>query len=144
MFIYLLWEREESAGEGRRGREDERDSQAGSAAVCAEPNTRLELTNHEIMTWAKTKSRTLNRLIDLGPPEGFLFKEALQNTPAKAVPLFILPHFPVLSPCEHLPIPGIICLFVYFNCLSPNRHKCFESQNLVWFFHSSSPSALNR
>ena len=38
-------------------------------SVGAEPDAGLELTNREIMTWAKTKSLTLNRLSHLDAPK---------------------------------------------------------------------------
>ena len=37
--------------------------------VTAEPDLRLELINHETMTWAKIKSRTLNGLSHPGAPK---------------------------------------------------------------------------
>ena len=54
---FYFWERETHEHELRRGREREGDteSEAGSRlwTVSTEPNTGLELTNHEIMTWAE-------------------------------------------------------------------------------------------
>ena len=50
----------------RRGAESEEDteSEAGSGlwAVSTEPDSGLDLTNHEIMTWVKIKSWMLNQL----------------------------------------------------------------------------------
>ena len=46
-------------GEGQR---EEKESQAGFMLLAAEPDSGLELTNGEIVTWAKIKSRTLNWL----------------------------------------------------------------------------------
>ena len=60
MFIYLFWETRVSGG--RAEREGDRESQAGSAAVSTEPDVGLKPTNHEIMTWAKTKSQMFNLL----------------------------------------------------------------------------------
>ena len=43
-------------------------------AVSTEPDTRLELLNHEIVTRAKTKSQALNELSHPGAPKlPFLF-----------------------------------------------------------------------
>ena len=53
MFIFERErERERKAWAGEGGRERYRGSEAGSL-LTAEPNAELELTNHEIMTWAK-------------------------------------------------------------------------------------------
>ena len=64
-FLSLFWETErerererERAGDGGGEREGERESQERDR----EPDTGLEPTNHEIMTWAKIKRQTLNRL----------------------------------------------------------------------------------
>ena len=43
-------------------REGGTESQAGSTLDRAEPDVELELTNCETMTWAETKSWTLNQL----------------------------------------------------------------------------------
>ena len=53
MFIHL-----------EREREAERESQAGSllSAQSPEPDVRLEVANHEVMTWSEITSRTLNPL----------------------------------------------------------------------------------
>ena len=60
MFIYFLeTEREDVSGEGAlRGGDTE--SEAGSRlwAVNTEPDAGLELTNHEIMTWAEVRPLT--------------------------------------------------------------------------------------
>ena len=78
-FIYLFWERERAREEEGRKRGEERASQAGSCAVSVEPNGGLELMNYDIMTWAETKSRTLNRLSHPGTPTSalsfFIFAE---------------------------------------------------------------------
>ena len=57
MFIYFFereWETEREWGRDRK-REGATESEAGSRrhAVNTQPNTGLEPTNHEIMTWAK-------------------------------------------------------------------------------------------
>ena len=55
MFIHFLVRESESAsGEGAE-REGDTEFEAGSRlqAVSTEPDTGLELMNHEIMTWAK-------------------------------------------------------------------------------------------
>ena len=44
-FIYLFWARESVVAEGEREGDRERESQAG-------PDAGLDLTNHEIKTWA--------------------------------------------------------------------------------------------
>ena len=80
LFTYLViyWVRE-------RERERERDHGGGEErgrdrtprrclTVRAEPNAGLDLTNREIMTWAKIKSWTLNRLSHPGAPVQWLFK----------------------------------------------------------------------
>ena len=63
-FIYLFWERErerERENRGGAGREGER-IPSRLHTVSTEPNVGLELTNCEIMTLAKIKSRTPNQL----------------------------------------------------------------------------------
>ena len=60
MFIYLF----EKVGEEQRERE--RESQAGSLLSVQSLNTWLTLMNHEIMTWAETKSWTPNQLSHAG------------------------------------------------------------------------------
>ena len=74
-FIYLFSERErEGAREatrvgGRAEREGKREnSKQALCAVHPEPDTGLELRNHEIVTRAEIKSRTLNRLSHPGAP----------------------------------------------------------------------------
>ena len=55
MFIYF-WERQrQSVSTGGAEREGDTESEAGSGlwAVSAEPDTGLEPTNHEIVTWAE-------------------------------------------------------------------------------------------
>ena len=58
MFIYF-WERQGVSGGGSE-REGDAESQAGSRlwAVSTKPNTGLELTDREIMTWAKVGGST--------------------------------------------------------------------------------------
>ena len=71
--VYLfLTERETDKawdGEGQREREGDTESEAGSRlwAVSTEPDTGLELTSCEIMTWGEVK--TLNWLSHPGAPE---------------------------------------------------------------------------
>ena len=56
LFIYLFLERG-----GERGRERERERIPSRLhAVSTEPDIGLDLGNHEIMTWAETRSGTLN------------------------------------------------------------------------------------
>ena len=54
--VYYVWETQTEHEQGR-GRERERETESEAAsrlwAVSTEPNTGLELTDHEIMTWAK-------------------------------------------------------------------------------------------
>ena len=52
-----------------RGKERGREKIPGRLhAVSTEPNVGLDLTNHEIMTRAETKSHMLNQLSHLGAP----------------------------------------------------------------------------
>ena len=62
LFIYFE-RREREQGRGRE-REGERESQVGSVWSAE----RLELTNRETTTWAKTESQMLNRLSHPGTP----------------------------------------------------------------------------
>ena len=60
MFVYF-WERErERTSEGGAERKGDTESKAGSRpwAVSTEPDMGLEITNHEIMTWAKVGHST--------------------------------------------------------------------------------------
>ena len=57
MLIYI-WEREKE--HKRRGRERERESQAGSSLSVQSPTQGLNPGTVGIMTWAETKSQTLN------------------------------------------------------------------------------------
>ena len=59
MFIYFLRERER-VSRGGAEREGDAESEAGSRlwAVGTEPDAGLELTNHEIMTWADVRHST--------------------------------------------------------------------------------------
>ena len=56
--VYLFWE-SVWVGERKRGRER---IPSRLHAASKKPNMGLELTNHEIMIWAKIKSQTLNKL----------------------------------------------------------------------------------
>ena len=68
MFIYFERERARERGRGR-GRERGRErSPVRLHTVSPEPNMALDLTNHEIMTWAETKNWMLNRLSHPGVP----------------------------------------------------------------------------
>ena len=64
MFIHLFLVGRRAEREGGR----EKNSQAGSV-LSADPNVELELTNHEIMTWAEIKSPVLNQLSHQGVPQ---------------------------------------------------------------------------
>ena len=60
MFIYF-WDRvRQSISGGGAEREGDTESEAGSSlwAVSTEPDAGLELTNHEIMTWAEVSHST--------------------------------------------------------------------------------------
>ena len=65
--LFILRERE-GTGEGQREREGEREN--SKQALCCQHRDwhRLDLTNHEIMTWAQIKSQTLNWLSHPGAP----------------------------------------------------------------------------
>ena len=67
-FTYLFWERQRQHEWGGAEREGKRESQAGSALPAQSPTKHLSSQNHEIMTWAETKSWTLNWLSHLGAP----------------------------------------------------------------------------
>ena len=57
--IYLFWERQ-SMSSGGAEREEDTESKAGSRlrAASTEPNTGLELRNHEVMTWPEVRCLT--------------------------------------------------------------------------------------
>ena len=59
VFIYLFWERESGGGEEKEG---EKRILSRLCDVSAEPEVGLKLTYHEILTWAKMQSLTLNWL----------------------------------------------------------------------------------
>ena len=59
----------EKAYAGKGQREGETESQAGSVPSAQSPHVGLELTLCEIMTWAKIKSGSLNRLCHPGTPQ---------------------------------------------------------------------------
>ena len=62
MFYLFIFERErKKANRGGAEREGDR-IPSRLHAVSTEPDAGLEFMNHEIMTWAKTKSRALNQL----------------------------------------------------------------------------------
>ena len=64
--VCLFWEGAQVwAGKGQRERG--RESRA-SSVLSEEPDTGLDLTNREIMTWAKINSQMLNRLSHPGAP----------------------------------------------------------------------------
>ena len=55
-YIYLFfWRERQRASRGGAEREGDTESEAGSSlrAVSTEPDAGLELTDHEIMTWAE-------------------------------------------------------------------------------------------
>ena len=82
--VYLFWERA-STCQGGAEREGER-IPARLHTVRVEPDAGLELMNHEIMTWAETKSGTLNRLSHPGVPRSY--RILIQNNKDTPQPLF--------------------------------------------------------
>ena len=77
MFIYFERERE-STSRGGAERERETECQAGSISSASEPDTGFDLTNHEITTRAKIKSRTLDQQ---SHPSTSTSKTVLQSLP---------------------------------------------------------------
>ena len=73
-FKYLFFEREKQR-KWRRVRDGGRESHTGFVAVNKDPNVGLEFMNHEIMTWDKIKSQTLNQLSHLGTPRFLVFSQ---------------------------------------------------------------------
>ena len=58
MFIYF-WDRDRAwTGEGQRKGDTESKADSRLWAVNTEPDMELELTNHEIMTWAEVRRLT--------------------------------------------------------------------------------------
>ena len=75
MFIYF-WERQrQNASELRTETEGDTESKAGSRlrAASTEPEVGPKPMNREIVTWAETKSRTLNWLSHPGAPTLYYF-----------------------------------------------------------------------
>ena len=74
--MYLLLRDRETECEQGRGREKETEHEAGSRlrAVSTEPDVGLELTNHEIMTWAEVRHLT-NWAHEGTPRNPFKFKK---------------------------------------------------------------------
>ena len=83
MFIHLR-ERETEHEKGREGREREGDTESKTGprlcAVRTEPNTGLELTNREIVTWAQV--RRLTNWATHAPPKAPIFKYYHENKTA--------------------------------------------------------------
>ena len=75
--IKFIFKREREWGRGReRERERERESERAPNRLhtgSSEPDVGLELMNHEILTWAETKSRPPNWLSHSGAPETQVF-----------------------------------------------------------------------
>ena len=96
LFIYF-WETASAWERGReRERERERESQTGST-LSSEPDMGLDLTNCEIMTWAKIQIWTLNWLSHPGTPCLFLtillcsfFRHAVWSVNNWMLPAFLL------------------------------------------------------
>ena len=61
----------------RGGAERER-IQSRFHTVSVEPDTEFYLTNHEIRTWAKIKSQTLNLLSHPGAPKMYIYNKVLE------------------------------------------------------------------
>ena len=72
MFIF------ETDSVSRRGAERENPTRA--PAISAEPDAGAELTNHEIMTRAEIKSRTLNRVSHAGTPRVYFILRKWMET----------------------------------------------------------------
>ena len=92
MFNYF-WERErESASRGGAEKEGDTESKAGSRlwAFSTEPDAELELTSHEIMTWAKVR-RSADWATQ-APPGRFLKNVQLLKSPS-CFPSHICPCF---------------------------------------------------
>ena len=78
--IYLFWERQRENKWGR-GRESGRDRiPSRFCAVSMESDVGLKLTNHEILTWAEIKSRTLNWVSHADAPLHVFLKECSGGT----------------------------------------------------------------
>ena len=73
MFVYF-WDRETEHEQGRDRERGNTESEAGFRlwAVGTEPDTGLEPTDHEIMTWAKVRHTT--DWATQMPPESFILK----------------------------------------------------------------------
>ena len=71
VYLFILRETQTAqVGEGHRGRE--RESQAGSVLPAQRLTQGSNSWNHEIMTWSKTKSQTLNWLSHSDAPSASL------------------------------------------------------------------------
>ena len=71
----FFWVRVHKQGRGReRERERERESQADSTLSVQSPVWGLNPRNCEVMTWAKTKSRRLNRLSHPGASQSLFIR----------------------------------------------------------------------
>ena len=62
VFCLFIFDRERERKQGRGRREGGRESQAGSTLSAQSLTEGLKPMNHEVMTWAKIKSQTLNQL----------------------------------------------------------------------------------
>ena len=73
MFIYFWGKERQSVSWGGAEREGDTDSEAGTRlwAVGTDPNVGLELTNHEIVTWAEISC--LTGWATQAPPDFFFF-----------------------------------------------------------------------
>ena len=72
--LFIYFERDkDSMSRGQAEREGDRESQAGTALSAQSPMWGSNPWNHEFMTWAETKSQTLNQLSHRGAPNLFFF-----------------------------------------------------------------------
>ena len=84
--VYLFLTERESMSRGGSEREGDTESEAGSRlwAVSTEPDMGLELTDHEIMTWAEV-GRLTDGATEAPPCIGFNRKKTLKNNHDKYV-----------------------------------------------------------
>ena len=160
-FIYLFWKRQRQCKSGRgRNRGRERESQPGSKLPVQSLTWSLNSWNCEIMTWAKTKSRSLNWLSQPGTPEMFSFdprshgpagptrqpaswalapihslvQPSLANTPSSALLCFVYQR-PLLPPSGSIPEMQVLETKEPHSAGRANEwglHKTPEMRKLVW------------
>ena len=79
LFICLFWENEREREHEQMGRGRERDKERipnRLQAISTEPDARLDLMKHKIITWAKINSQSLNQL---SHPSALALKFSLSN-----------------------------------------------------------------